>query len=45
MCNRKQTIEDMLKCDDLKSLDKDAFLKGWQAIAFIYPSPPPGRGG
>ena len=27
----------MLKCDDLKSLDKDAFLKGWQAIAFLWP--------
>ncbi len=37
MHERKETLEKALLCDDLKCLDKEAFVKTWNAVAFLYP--------
>ncbi len=37
MHNRKQILEDALKCDKLKNLDKESFMNAWKAVAFLYP--------
>jgi hypothetical protein len=33
---RKAILLEALKCKDIKSLDKDAFLGIWKAIAFLF---------
>lgn len=34
---REAILHEALKCSDLKSLDKEAFLDAWKAIAFLQP--------
>lgn len=33
---RKAILRKVLKCKNLKSLDKKAFLRAWKAVAFLY---------
>ena len=37
MRKRKQILKEALKRGNLKSLDNEAFLNAWKAVAFIYP--------
>jgi hypothetical protein len=37
MQRRKAVLREALRCNDIKSLDKEIFLEAWKAIAFLQP--------